>query len=297
MPSTQFLPREVVGRLLVLGAAVLWGTTGTAQALAPPGATPMTVGALRLAIGGGALLALALARSELKARGWPWRPTLAGAVAVASYQLCFFGGVQRTGVAVGTIVAIGSAPVAAGVLGVIVRREAPSWRWALATTLAVLGCGLLVGSEGELSADTLGVLLALGAGLSYAVYAVASKSLLDRDPPTAVMAVIFSLGALLLFPLLVGADLTWLASARGLAVAAHLGLIATSLSYFLFARGLARVPVAAAATLSLAEPLTAALLGVLVLQERLSPISLLGGALVLGSLALLTLGRGSTSTS
>lgn len=287
MPAVR---RELVGRLLVLAAAVLWGTTGTSQALAPIEATPTTVGALRLAIGGAGLLGLALARRELAAGGpWPGSVTLAAAVAVAAYQLCFFGGVLRAGVAVGTIVAIGSAPIAAGLLGLALRREPLSRRWALATALAVVGCALLVGGREALDADSLGVLLALGAGLSYAVCAVASKTLLESHPPTAVMAVVFCLAALLLAPLLIGADLAWLATSRGLLVAAHLGLIATTLSYLLFARGLALVPIAAAATLSLAEPLTAALLGLLVLQERLSPMSLAGAALLLGGLALLAL--------
>ena len=38
--------------LMVLLAAMLWGTTGTAQALAPPGATPLAVGTVRLTFGG-----------------------------------------------------------------------------------------------------------------------------------------------------------------------------------------------------------------------------------------------------
>jgi DME family drug/metabolite transporter len=290
--STSVVSREIVGRLLILAAAVLWGTTGTSQALAPVGASPTTVGALRLAIGAAALLALALARRELPG-SWPWtrRATLIAAAGVAAYQLCFFGGVLRTGVAVGTIVAIGSAPIAAGLLGLVVRGETLGRRWLVATALAVLGCGLLVGGQGDLSADWLGVMLALGAGVSYAVYTVASKSLLESHPPTAAMAAVFCLGALLLAPLLVGADLTWLMTPRGLLVAGHLGLIATSLSYLLFARGLAVVSVAAAATLSLAEPLTAALLGLVVLQERLSPVSLVGAALLFGSLVVLAVGK------
>jgi drug/metabolite transporter (DMT)-like permease len=44
---------------LVLLAAVLFGTTGTAQALGPDGTSPLTVGASRIAIGGAALVAIA----------------------------------------------------------------------------------------------------------------------------------------------------------------------------------------------------------------------------------------------
>ncbi len=95
----------------VLGAAVLWGTAGTAQALAPPGFDPKVIGALRLLVGGIALLILALYRRELGRLGeWRWRSVLLAAFFTASYQLCFFAAVAKTGVAVGTMVSIGSAP-------------------------------------------------------------------------------------------------------------------------------------------------------------------------------------------
>ena len=97
------------------------------------------------------------------------------------------------------------------------------------------------------------------------------------------MAVVFCLGALLLGPLLFRANLSWLADPRGLTVILHLGLISTALAYVLFARGLRRVPVSAAATYSLAEPLTAALLGTLLLGERLGLPSLAGIALLLAA--------------
>lgn len=279
------------GQYFVLAAAVLWGTTGTAQAFAPSAALPTAVGAMRLAIGGAALLALALARGALGgARRWPAVATLIAAGSMAAYQPFFFAGVAKTGVAAGTVVTIGSSPVLAGLLGWLARGERPGRRWALATALAVLGCGLLVTTSGDLSVNGLGVALALAAGLSYAVYAVASKQLLEDRPPDAVMAVVFCLGALFLSPLLLRADLSWLAQPRGLAVALHLGLIATAAAYALFARGLSAVPVATAVTLSLAEPLTATTLGLVVLGERLTLSALLGIGLLFSGLALLSAG-------
>jgi len=279
------------GRWLVLAAAVLWGTTGTAQALAPESAAPATVGAVRLIIGGLALLALAAARGAFRTgKPWPRLATLLAAGCMAGYQPFFFAAVASTGVAVGTIVTIGSSPVFAGALGFLLRGERPGRRWAAATALAIIGCGLLASATGEMSVDALGVLLALGAGTCYAAYAVVSKGLLDEQPPDAVMAVVFCLGALLLSPILLQGNLSWLATARGLAAALHLGLVATALAYTLFARGLRAIPTATAVSLSLAEPLTAGILGVLVLGESLSPGALLGAGLLLAGLALLAVG-------
>jgi DME family drug/metabolite transporter len=276
------------GAWLILLSAMLWGTTGTSQALAPTGANPVVIGALRLAVGGAALLALAGARGRLRIDGrWPVVPTCWAAVCVAAYQLCFFAAVSRTGVAVGTMVGIGSSPVIAGILAFLVRGERPGRRWFGATVLAIAGCTLLLATGGAVNVNPLGILLALGAGTSYAAYTLAIKILLAGRSPDAVVAVVFSLGALLLAPFLVFAELSWLAGPRGVLVVLHLGLIATALSYRLFARGLETVPVATAVTLSLAEPLTAALLGVVVLGERLTPPALAGICLLFGGLALL----------
>jgi drug/metabolite transporter, DME family len=280
------------GMWYVLAAAVLWGTTGTSQGLAPAGGAPTVIGAVRLAIGGLALLMLAMLRGSFKGGGrWPLVRTITSAFFVAGYQLCFFAGVARTGVAAGTMIAIGSAPVAAGVLGYLVRKEHVGRRWMMATLISVIGCILLAAGGGGLRSNVVGILLAVGAGLSYAAYTVSIKGLLDRHAPDAVMAVVFCLAALLLSPLLFTSHLGWLAEPRGIAVALHLGVLATAVSYGFFARGLKNVSVGTAATLSLAEPLTAALLGVVVLGERLSLSQVSGIALLFTGLVVLALGE------
>lgn len=285
------------GVWFVLAAAILWGTTGTSQGLAPAGVASTTIGAVRLAVGGLALLIIALLRQRFRAGGrWPLMATVVSALFVAAYQLCFFAGVARTGVAAGTMVAIGSAPVAAGILGYLVRKERLGGRWLLATLLAVIGCGLLATGAGGLQGNLSGILMALGAGVSYAAYTVSIKGLLELHSPDAVMAVVFCLAALFLSPLLFIAPLGWLVAPRGLLVALHLGVVATALSYILFARGLQTVSVGTAATLSLGEPLTAALLGVLVLGERLAALQLVGVLLLFSGLILLAMGEKNSSS-
>ncbi|HEX2619813.1 MAG TPA: DMT family transporter, partial [Phototrophicaceae bacterium] len=124
IPQTIIKSFERNGYLFVLAAAVLWGTTGTAQSLAPAGATPTIIGALRLLVGATGLLIFSQLRGTLR------RPTraelpalLIGGLAVAAYQITFFGGVSLTGVAVGTIVGIGSAPILAGLLDWLVNHQ------------------------------------------------------------------------------------------------------------------------------------------------------------------------------
>ena len=289
------LPPQNTGRggiWYVLAAAVLWGTTGTSQGLAPAGVESTTIGAVRLAVGGFVLLTFALLRGSFKGSGrWPIFGTLMSALFVAGYQLCFFAGVARTGVAAGTMVAIGTAPVAAGVLGYLVRREHLGSRWMAATLLSVIGCAFLAAGGGGFQSNKTGIMLALGAGVSYAAYTVSIKSLLDQHEPDAVMAVVFCLAALLLSPLFFTSYLGWLVEPRGIAVALHLGVLATAVSYGLFARGLKNINVGTAATLSLAEPFTATILGVVILGERLSISQVSGVVLLFCGLVLLTLGE------
>jgi DME family drug/metabolite transporter len=276
------------GPWFILFAAMLWGTTGTAQGLAPVGATPLTVGTIRLAIGGLSLLILAVARKQFfSGKRWPLLHTFISAFFVASYQLCFFAAVAKTGVAVGTMVAIGSSPVAAGILGFLIRKETLERKWYIATFLAIIGCAFLSMSGGQVNLDLAGVFLALGAGVSYAIYTVSVKGLLDQHSPDAVMAVVFSSAALLMTPTFFFADWSWVLQGQGLIVALHLGIVTAALSYWLFARGLKIVKVGNVATLSLAEPLTASLLGVFVLNEHLGMVEVLGILLIFSGIVVL----------
>jgi len=277
------------GSWLVLLAACLWGTNGTAQTLAPPGAQPIIIGALRIALGGLTLLAIALSRrSLLDGRRWPFWPTLLGALSMAAYQVFFFAGVARTGVAIGTIVGIGSTPILAGPIGYLVRRERPNRRWALATGLGIIGCALLIMAGEQIHLDLLGIFLAICAGGSYAVFTTVCKGLIEEHSPEAVMAVTFCVGAVFLLPLLATADLHWLRQPAGFLVILHLGVITAGLAYTLFAQGLRLVPVATAASLTLGEPLTAGLLGVFFLRESLTTLAIFGILMIFFGLVVLT---------
>ncbi|MBJ6726031.1 DMT family transporter [Geomesophilobacter sediminis] len=278
---------NLTGAFFVLAAGMLWGTTGTTQALAPAGAGPLTIGPLRLLVGSIVLLLPALYRGGFGRGRWPVATTFMAGAGVACYQICFFSAVRLTGVAVGTLVGIGSSPIIAGILGYLFRGERPGRSWGVATLLALVGCGLLAGGGGGISVNPFGILLALGAGASYAGYTMLLKGLLPGRTPDAVMAVVFSIGAILLLPLLFLSDLRWVAAPSGIGVVLYLGVLVTALSYWLFATGLRTVPVATAVTLSLVEPLTAALLGVLLLGERLSPLALSGIPLLFAGLLVL----------
>jgi drug/metabolite transporter, DME family len=283
------------GAAVLLGAAA-WGSTGTAAHFAPAAASSESIGAARIALGGLLLLAFALSTTKRRhavarlvaGRGRDRASLVVAAAAVGGYQVCFFTAVRLTGVAIGTVVAIGSAPVFTGALSRLVGGPRLDKRWIAATVAAVAGCVVLVtgGQAGGVSGGGLG--LALAAGFCYAIYAVtASRLITAGNPETAVMGLLFGGAAVLLAPVLAAGSPGWLLTGRGLAITAYLGVVTTAVAYLLYGRGLRTVSAPVAVTLGLAEPVVAAMLGLGVLGERLTITDSVG--LVLVGLALASL--------
>jgi drug/metabolite transporter, DME family len=234
---------------------------------------------VRLAFGG--LLLLAWKRPTLR---WPAVPLVLAVAAMAAYQPLFFSGIDRAGVAVGTVVGIGASPIAGGVLGRWLRHERLGPWWWAATALGLAGAALLATAGGDDAGDelALGLVLAAGAGVAYAIYVAASAALLDvaGARPDDVAAAVLGLAGVMLVPLALTSDLGWASEGGGIALAVWLGVVTVAVAYPLLTRGLDAVGVGATATLTLAEPATAAVLGLVVLGEDLPARGWVGLVLV-----------------
>ncbi len=284
------------------------------MALGPDDTTPLSVGAVRLVIGGTGLAVIAFVLARRHARQAPAaapprslslsrsgiRPLALMALTgfcLALYQPLFFLGTERNGVAVGTVVALGSAPILAGLLEWGLTRRVPSGTWMTATALATVGVVLLgfggeaAGSGGGGGTDPIGLLGSVGAGATFAVIANVQRRLLDEgwDPFTVVgsMGASSAVMSALVLPFV---DLSWLATTAGLVMALWLGIATISIAYVMFTWGLGGLTAATAATLTLGEPLTASILGIVVLGERLSVLAIVGLAILATGLALLAWG-------
>ncbi|MGA7096695.1 MAG: EamA family transporter [Acidimicrobiia bacterium] len=280
------------GVWLILAAACLWGTTGTAQALGPSAADPLGVGLMRLVVAAPALVIIAIATGSLPSLSdLPWRPTLLAGIGMAAYQPAFFAAVDRTGVALGTAVAIGSAPILTGLITWVVSRHRPAREWWAATALAVGGVTLLAIAGERIGVDAVGLAAAMGAGLAYAIYVVASIRVVSRAPAIGGTALVFTVAMALSLPLIWLTDLNWVGTASGALMALHLGLVATALAYVLFANGLRTTTGPTAATVSLAEPATATILAVVVLGERLGWVGWVAILLIFAGLWLILRAR------
>lgn len=293
--------RSIKGTILILFAAVLWGTTGTSQGLAPEGVSSSVIGTTRLLLGGLALIAVhvIINGNEIYSNSktnednnsikniYCW---IMGIITVATYQITFFYGVKMSGVAIGTIVAIGSSPLWAGILGYIFLKEKPYRIWYISTIMSIFGLFLLIINPRSTNLDfsVMGTILTLLAGLSYAIYALSAKILLKIYRPDFVMTIFFLGAGILLSPIIFFNDMKWIITTRGFIMVVHLGLFATALSYFFFSRGLKLIHISKASTLSLAEPLTASILGIMVLNENLTFNNFLGIIIIFVSLTMLS---------
>ena len=290
---------EAYGSACVLAAALLWGTTGTAAALAP-GVGSLAVGAAAMGVGGllqaaAALRVIGAHRADLAAQ---WRTLAVSAVAVAVYPLAFYSSMRLAGVAVGTVVSIGSAPMAAALIERAVDHEPLSRRWALGATVGVLGVlalavaragGEEAASGGSGTQPVLGIALGLLAGLTYALYSWGAARAMRRGVPSRpVMGAVFGIGGFLLLPVLLLTGAPIVASWPNFAAVAYLAVVPMFLGYVLFGRGLAAVPASTATSLTLLEPAVAAVIAVLVLHERLPALGWVGMGVLLASLVVLT---------
>lgn len=296
---------SAVGIAFVSVAAVLWGTTGTAQSLGAGGLSPFWVGAAQLAVSSlflGALLAVSHRRLRGRAgqggaRVQPLLPNpvhlglrpawfLLASMGIGGYSIFFYEGVTLTGVAVGTAVAIGSGPIWAGLMQALVLRAPLSALWWAGTLVSVAGGAAMVMARGGATLSWSGLALCLLAGLSYAGYALINKRLVTHMSPRVVNFYVFTGAACMAVPIaLMQSGLPqW--SLAAVLVVVYLGVVVSGLAHMLFSIGLRSISGPTGVTLSLIEPVAAFVLAVWVVGERQPLQSWLGLLAVLAGLML-----------
>lgn len=280
-----------LGIALVLLAAFLWGTTGTARALADSGLAASWFGSLRLFVAALFFAALsALSGSRVRAAASPAASRSGFALAglcMAGYNLAFFAGIHFTGIALGTALALGSGPLWTGLLQALLLRRRPSASWCTGTGLAVLGGALMAGlaDADGIDANATGVTLCLGAGLCYAVYTLVTQRLGAGVPALTVTLRAFAIAALVALPLAwISAGVPTLQQADVLAVL-YVGVVTAGVSYLLFGLALRHISAATGVTLALLEPVVACVLAATVLGESVSGPAWLGLVLAIGGVA------------
>ncbi|MFW0770386.1 EamA family transporter [Arthrobacter koreensis] len=267
--------------LLTALAPAVWGTTYLVTTELLPPDRPLLAAVLR-SLPAGLVLLLLLRR--LPAGSWWWKSAVLGLLNFGAFFALLFIAAYRLpgGVAamVGAVQPLLVAVLAARVLG---ERLGPVKLGAGVAGIA--GVGLLVLSA-DARLDAAGVLAALGGAASMAAGIVLTKRWQPPAGPLTSTAWQLVAGGVFLVPVMLAVEGPALPAFTGANLAGYLylALVGTVLAYWLWFRGIGRLPASGVSFLSLLSPVVAAVAGAAVLGEAFSPGQLAGLALILGAL-------------
>ncbi|TQS39642.1 EamA family transporter [Cryptosporangium phraense] len=271
---------------MLVVAGVCWGTGGvTGRALSEVGGlSAPAVAAYRLLIGGALLVVVLAVRRRRPRGGAAWRRVLAVAGLAAVFQASYFSAVAVSSVTISTLIAIGSAPLLVLAVDAVTTRRLPERATIRPVLLGLTGLALLVGAPtGQSLGRTLaGVGLSLVAGAGFALLTLLGRRPVDGLDEATTTGYGFLLGGTgLLLALGTSADLGVRLSLTSLGLLALLGTVPTALAYTLYFRGLRSSTAVTATVVALLEPLTATVLAVALLGERLSVPAAVGAVVLL----------------
>lgn len=291
------------GLLFLVVAGVAWGTAGAAAALLYRASDlgPIALSFWRYVGGIVLLLAFLPLRSRSRSRRAvpapatpePRRRRVARIVAtglgLTLFQTAYFGAVQETGLAVGTVVTLGAGPVLIAVGARLTMGERLGRGGAAAAAGALTGLAVLCLGGDDATVRPLGVLLALLSASGYAAITLLTRWMGrsgSGGDPYATTTWAFGVGAVCLLPLALAEGVLPQAAAdplRVLVLLVYTAAVPTALAYALYFAGAAVVRAATASVIMLIEPVSAAVIAVVLLGERLTAATVVGTAVLLAA--------------
>ena len=270
-------------------AVSLIGTVGTAAELGPDSLGALTMASWRGVIGAAGLLTVSTIQGQA-----PWqykmRPRwlLLGGLGLTVANFALLEAVSRTGVAIGTLAAIGVGPLVAGLIDWLAHRHRPTPHWLTGVGLALSGVVLISGGAADVVWS--GVAFGVIAGCGIPCQGFAAQQLMTDRPLLTTMATIVGTGALIQLPIALNSTDDAFRSSASTATVVYLGLITVTLAFATWGAGLKRVRLSTAVVVGLMEPVVATTLAVVVLHEPFTTTLAAGICLVLIGVAAASLG-------
>lgn len=300
MSNAIAAPGLPVGRglLSLIVAGIAWGTAGAAASLVfrDSDMGPVSLSFWRCAGGFLLLLAARTVRSRRTrtydaAAGEPLgrriRRIAVTGVALAVFQTAYFAAVQETGLAVGTVVTMGSGPVLIALGARFAMGERLGGGGAVAVVGALAGLVVLVLGGGDAAVRPVGVVWGLVSGAAYAAMTLVTRWW-GRDggadsSDTTVWA--FAVVSLCLLPLAAAEGLVphTAEPARVGVYLLYIAAVPTAVAYALYFAGAAVVRSATVSVIMLLEPVSAAAIAVVLLGEELTVATVAGTVLMLAA--------------
>ncbi|MFE0737206.1 DMT family transporter [Streptomyces sp. NPDC058855] len=294
--------------LYLIVAGIAWGTAGAAASLIFRAGDmgPLALSFWRCA-GGLVLLLGALALRPRRPAGGTSEPrrrrlvrVLGTGIGLTVFQSAYFAAVQTTGLAVATVVTLGAGPVLIAAGARLTLGERLGAGGLAAVTGALAGLAVLVLGGGEAEVRPVGVLLAVLSAAGYAAITLLTRWL-GRDGGGAdalsTTTWAFAVGAVGLLPLAAAEGLVPHTGepVRTLLLLLYVAAVPTALAYALYFAGAAVVRSATVSVIMLLEPVSAAVMAVTLLGERLTTATVLGTVLLLAAVTGLALAEARTA--
>ena len=279
--------------LYIITAASLWGCIGVfLKLLTAAGLSSMEGVAVRGTVSA-LLYGLFLACTDRQAlriapRHWYYFFGT-GVCSLLFFNWCYFNAISRSSMSVAAVL-LYTSPVFVTLMSALCFREKITSLKVGALALTFAGCVLVTGllPLGQQSVNLHTILFGLGSGFGYALYSIFCKFALEKYSASTVTFYTFLFSAAFSLPLSgLHRDLALLADWRAVVGGLGIGVVCCILPYLLYTEGLRYAEAGKAAILATAEPFVAALLGILVYHEAVTPFKLLGMAAIFGAILLL----------
>jgi len=280
------------GRALGISAValgtIIWGTVGPVVRLFPEG-TEFQYSLIRNLTGVSALwLFVLFSKDKRRYTKQDIVPILVGGIGATLFFPFFILAFRLTGVGVAAVVSIGVAPIFVGLIAWIALKQPPGKQWAIGTVIAVAGVVALNWPSGDNTVSFLGVAFAMAAAFGYSMQATGMGMISKRHTPFQSVAPMFTIGTILQAPLSYGRDFSFLQDPVLLLGVLYGGIVTVAVAYAFFIYGISRIGAATAVTVGLMEPLTASILGIVLLGETVSAIGIVGSVLILAGLVVVS---------
>lgn len=276
------------GWVLFSAMCIIWGIPYLLIKVAVEELEPITVVLARTGLAALILLPIALAQGQLRGLRavWPMLVVYTLAEICGPFLLLAHAETRLSSSLTGLLIA--AVPIVGAVLvRVSGGRERLGARRLTGLLLGIIGVAALVGLD-VATDDLVAVLAVGGVVLGYAIGPIILARRLSDQPGLGVVAASLTLAALVYLPAgIAQAPQEW-PSGRVIAAVLTLALICTGLAFLVFLRLIAEVGPARATVITYINPAVAVLLGVLVLDERFTPGTVVGFVLVLAGAVLAT---------
>ncbi len=284
------MTKKLIPFLEALFAVIVWGASFIATKIAVGQISPVAVVWMRFAMGIPILMAVVIMRKQFAfPKGSEWLYfTMLGFLGITFHQWLQSNGLQ-TAQATTTAWIISTSPAFIAVLGWMVLKEKLNLQQSLGIGLAMLGV-LAVVSKGDLAALAVGKFgntgdfLILISSVNWAVFSILSRRGLKNHPSTMMTFWVMTIGWLLTSVAFIAgksyAEIPLL-DTRGWIAMIFLGIFTTGLAYIAWFDALAQLPAAQTGAFLFIEPLTSMVVASIILNEQVTLVSVLGGAVIL----------------